>query len=66
MIGALTMFFFDLTYADIGQPKPNIVFSGGLRPPLAYQNELNHLEPAQDCRAKLFEQRERSVAPLAP
>ena len=37
----------------LGQPKPNFVFSGGLRPPLAYHNELNHLESAPDCCAKL-------------
>lgn len=43
MICALTMFFFDLTYADLGQPKPNFVLSGGLRPPLVYKNESNHL-----------------------
>ena len=34
---------FDLTYADVGQPKPNFVLSGGLRPPLVYKNESNHL-----------------------
>ncbi len=26
---------FDLSYEDLGQPKPNFVFSGSLRPPLA-------------------------------
>ncbi len=36
--------FYDLTYAVLGQPKPNIVLYGGLRPPLVYQNELNHFE----------------------
>ena len=53
----------------LGQPKPNFVFSGGLRPPLAYHNELNNRignqSVSQNCMSrsnKITSNRHQTVA----